>query len=116
MQSLCSENESLLRFIDIIRLVSIMEESLDNGTTLAGYLFSRLRQLGVGSVFGVPGDYNLALLDYVEPAGLRWVGNCNELNAAYAADGYSRIKGIYALIGKFQSKGLIHDCKESVLL
>lgn len=66
--------------------------------TLAEYLFSRLRQLGIGAIHGVPGDYNLELLDYVEPAGLLWVGNANELNAAYATDGYARIKGIGALI------------------
>ncbi|ETS79637.1 hypothetical protein PFICI_09490 [Pestalotiopsis fici W106-1] len=68
---------------------------------LAEYLFQRLRQLGVESIHGVPGDYNLSLLDFVEPAGLRWVGNVNELNAAYAADGYARIKGISALITTF---------------
>ena len=60
---------------------------------LAIYLFTRLRHLGVDSVFGLPGDYNLKLLDHIEPSGLRWVGNCNELNAGYAADGYARIKG-----------------------
>ena len=54
---------------------------------LAEYLFTRLKQLGVGSVHGVPGDYNLTLLDHVEPSGIHWVGNCNELNAGYAADG-----------------------------
>lgn len=68
---------------------------------LAKYLFTRLRQLGVGSVHGVPGDYNLTLLDHVEPAGLHWVGNCNELNAGYATDGYARIKGIGALVTTF---------------
>lgn len=68
---------------------------------LADYLFTRLRQLGVGSVHGVPGDFNLTLLDYVEPAGLNWVGNANELNAAYAADGYSRIKGLGAIVTTF---------------
>ena len=68
---------------------------------LAEYLFERLRQLGVGSIHGVPGDYNLTLLDYVEPAGLHWVGNCNELNAGYAADGYARVKGIGALVTTF---------------
>ncbi|KAJ5238306.1 Thiamine pyrophosphate enzyme C-terminal TPP-binding [Penicillium chermesinum] len=68
---------------------------------LADYLFTRLRQLGVQSIFGVPGDYNLRLLDYVVPAGLHWVGNCNELNAAYAADGYARINGLSALITTF---------------
>ncbi|EWY80938.1 pyruvate decarboxylase [Fusarium oxysporum NRRL 32931] len=68
---------------------------------LADYLFTRLHQLGVRSVHGVPGDYNLALLDHVEPCGLRWVGNTNELNAAYAADGYSKTKGIAAIITTF---------------
>lgn len=68
---------------------------------LAEYLFTRLKQLGVGAVHGVPGDYNLTLLDYVEPSGLQWVGNCNELNAAYAADGYARINGLGALITTF---------------
>lgn len=38
-----------------------------------------------------PGDFNLDLLDYVEPSGLLWAGNANELNAGYAADvGFSR--------------------------
>ncbi|KIW30562.1 uncharacterized protein PV07_06299 [Cladophialophora immunda] len=67
-------------------------------TTVAEYLFTRLRQLGVGAVHGVPGDYNLRLLDYVVPSGLLWVGNANELNAGYATDGYARIKGIGALV------------------
>lgn len=68
---------------------------------LADYLFVRLTQLGVQSMFGVPGDYNLRLLDFVVPAGLHWVGNCNELNAAYSADGYARINGLSALITTF---------------
>lgn len=59
------------------------------------YIFKRLLSIDTKSVFGVPGDFNLSLLEYlyspsVESAGLRWVGTCNELNAAYAADGYSR--------------------------
>ncbi|KAJ9655313.1 hypothetical protein H2198_005768 [Neophaeococcomyces mojaviensis] len=74
-----------------------MSEQID----LAEYLFTRLRQLGVESIHGVPGDYNLQALDYIEPAGISWVGNANELNAGYAADGYGRIKGISALITAF---------------
>lgn len=61
---------------------------------LIRYIFARLHGLGVRSVFGVPGDYNLTALDFLEDAGLKWVGNCNELNAGYAADGYGRIKGL----------------------
>jgi hypothetical protein len=48
---------------------------------LVHYLFTRLRQIGIDSVHGVPGDYNLVSLDYLEPAGLRWIGDANELNA-----------------------------------
>ncbi|OAG37541.1 hypothetical protein AYO21_08273 [Fonsecaea monophora] len=68
---------------------------------LAEYLFRRIRQVGIKSVHGVPGDYNLTALDYIEPAGLDWVGNANELNAGYAADGYARIRGVSALVTAF---------------
>ncbi len=74
---------------------------MSSNIDLAEYLFKRLYQLGVRGIHGVPGDYNLTALDYIEPAGLDWVGNCNELNAGYAADGYARIKGIGALVTAF---------------
>ena len=62
-------------------------------TTVGGYLGRRLEQLGVGHLFGLPGDFNLALLDEVLAAtDLRWVGSSNELNAGYAADGYARLR------------------------
>ncbi|CAI4449873.1 CIH_collapsed_G0018000.mRNA.1.CDS.1 [Saccharomyces cerevisiae] len=65
--------------------------------TLGKYLFERLKQVNVNTIFGLPGDFNLSLLDKIyEVDGLRWAGNANELNAAYAADGYARIKGSYA--------------------
>jgi pyruvate decarboxylase len=61
--------------------------------TIADYLLERLAELGVGTMFGVPGDFNLGFLDYVEDhPTIQWAGNCNELNAAYAADGYARVK------------------------
>lgn len=70
--------------------------------TLGRYLFERLNQLKVQTIFGLPGDFNLALLDKVyEVEGMRWAGNANELNAAYAADGYSRIKGLACLVTTF---------------
>lgn len=63
--------------------------------SLGYYLFARLHQLGLGSIFGVPGDYNLTLLDKIEDVdGLTWKGCANELNASYAVDGYSRVKGV----------------------
>ncbi|KAJ3543631.1 hypothetical protein NM208_g3470 [Fusarium decemcellulare] len=68
---------------------------------LAQYLWMRLAELGLRSVHGVPGDYNLTVLDYLDSNGLRWVGNANELCSGYAADGYARIKGIGALVTSF---------------
>ncbi|KAL6856630.1 pyruvate decarboxylase [Trichoderma novae-zelandiae] len=68
---------------------------------LAEYILRRLVQLGLGSVQGVPGDYNLTILDYLKPLGLCWAGNANELNSGYAADGYARIKGIAAVITSY---------------
>jgi len=61
---------------------------------LADYIIERFKQAGVKQVFGVPGDYQLELLDYFErDPKIEWVGNANELGAAYAADGYARVKG-----------------------
>ncbi|OJK05184.1 hypothetical protein ASPACDRAFT_1862205 [Aspergillus aculeatus ATCC 16872] len=79
----------------------IVTRELKKPITVAEYLFHRLHEVGVRSVHGVPGDYNLAALDYLPKCGLNWVGNCNELNAGYAADGYARVNGISALITTF---------------
>jgi TPP-dependent 2-oxoacid decarboxylase len=64
--------------------------------TVAGYLLTRLKEIGVDHLFGVPGDFVLAFLNQVLKSDLKYVGTCNELNAAYAADGYARILGIGA--------------------
>lgn len=70
--------------------------------TLGRYLFERLHQLEVNTIFGLPGDFNLKLLDYIyEVPSMKWAGNANELNAAYAADGYSRIKRLACLVTTF---------------
>ena len=66
------------------------------------YLLRRIRELGCKTVQGLPGmslgsnkevtriigDFNLGFLDLIKLVdGLKWNGNCNELNAAYSADG-----------------------------
>lgn len=61
-------------------------------TTVGRYLAVRLRQLGCHHVFGLPGDFNLNLLDELLADGaIEWMGSANELNASYAADGYARV-------------------------
>ena len=68
-------------------------------TTIAEYITTRLDQLQVYPIFGVAGDYLLTFLDYIEQhPRLQWVGNTNELNASYAADGYSRVSEDYLLL------------------
>jgi TPP-dependent 2-oxoacid decarboxylase len=74
----------------------------DSPYTIGDYLLDRLAELGVTDVFGVPGDYNLEFLDHiVAHPQLRWVGNANELNAGYAADGYGRLRGLSAVVTTF---------------
>jgi len=66
------------------------------------YLLHRLQQAGIRHLFGVPGDYNLQFLDSViAHPDIAWVGCANELNAAYAADGYGRCNGAAALLTTF---------------
>jgi len=66
---------------------------------IGDYLLTRLWECGIDVLFGVPGDFNLPLLEELrEREEMRWVGNCNELNAAYAADGYARMNGAGALV------------------
>ncbi len=67
--------------------------------TVTHYLLERLAQIGIRHLFGVPGDYNLLFLEHViEHQEITWVGCANELNAAYAADGYARCQPAGALL------------------
>src|SRR3984957_8520168 len=66
--------------------------------TVIQYVLSRLHDIGVDHVFGVTGDYSFPINDAIcKDSRINWVGCCNELDAAYAADGYARIKGVGAL-------------------
>lgn len=70
--------------------------------TVVEYMLNRLYDLGISDVFGVAGDYAFPIEDTICNSNyMRWIGNCNELNAAYAADGYARIKGMAALSTTF---------------
>jgi indolepyruvate decarboxylase len=67
--------------------------------TIGDFLLRRLEEAGLRHLFGVPGDYNLELLQQLHDAGrLKWIGTCSELNASYAADGYARLAGLGALL------------------
>lgn len=65
-----------------------------SGITVAEYLLARLKEIGVDHLFGVQGDFALGFFNQALKSELKYVGTCNELNTAYAADGYARIRGI----------------------
>jgi len=70
--------------------------------TVMDHILDRLSALGVRHLFGMPGDYNLRVLDrVVAHPRVDWVGTANELSAAYAADGYGRANGFGALLTTF---------------
>jgi alpha-keto-acid decarboxylase len=80
----------------------VTDAATDPVYTVGDYLLDRLAELGVSEIFGVPGDYNLEFLDHiVAHRVIRWVGNANELNAGYAADGYGRLRGMSAVVTTF---------------
>ena len=63
-------------------------------TSVIDYIVQRLADEGITDCFGVPGDYAFPVCDAVDRnPNIRWVGCSNELNAAYAADGYARVRG-----------------------
>ena len=74
--------------------------------TVSSYIISRLQEIGIKHVFGVPGDYVLDFLDEIVTSPIQWVGTCNELNAGYAADGYARLNGAGAAVVTYGVGGL----------
>jgi glyoxylate carboligase len=66
--------------------------------TVIEHVLSRLQAIGITDIFGVPGDYAFPVNDAIcNHPDMNWIGCSNELNAAYAADGYARVKGVSAL-------------------
>lgn len=63
-----------------LTMVDIRTSALKSPVDVAEYLFTRLHQMGIESIHGVPGDYNLVALDYISQQGMKFVGNVNELN------------------------------------
>src|SRR5262245_54911915 len=76
-----------------------MSSSASRRMKIGDFLLRRLKEAGVRHLFGVPGDYNLEMLQQLQDSGAqKWIGTCSELNASYAADGYARLNGLGALL------------------
>ena len=58
-----------------------MATTNSQGITVSEYLLKRLYEIGIRDIIGVPGDFNLTFLNYVEDdKRLKWIGSSNELN------------------------------------
>ncbi|EMG50093.1 ARO10 Transaminated amino acid decarboxylase [Candida maltosa Xu316] len=83
--------------------------NIPNQIALGEYIFYRISQANpkLKTIFGIPGDFNVDLLEHVyspiiTDQNIKLVNTCNELNGAYAADGYSRaIGGLSVFISTF---------------
>ena len=62
--------------------------------TVGEYLISRLHKLGVGHVFGIPGDYVLGFYDLLASSPLKTIVTADEQGAGFAADAYARMRGL----------------------
>src|SRR5947209_687564 len=75
------------------------EHPMSKQLTVADYIVQRLAREGITDCFGVPGDFAFKLNDAVARSeAIRWIGCSNELDAAYAADGYARVRGCSMLM------------------
>src|SRR6202167_2000667 len=71
-----------------------MEYPMNERPTVADYIVRRLAREGITDCFGVAGDFAFKLDDAIARSEvIRWIGCSNELDAAYAADGYARVRG-----------------------
>jgi TPP-dependent 2-oxoacid decarboxylase len=70
------------------------ESRAEQVSTIGGYLIERLRALGVGHVFGIPGDYVLGFYDQLVASDLKVIITCDEQGAGFAADAYARVRGL----------------------
>ena len=67
---------------------------MKQAATIGEYLIERLRALGVGHVFGIPGDYALGFYEMLLHSELKLVTTCDEQGAGFAADAYARLRGL----------------------
>ena len=67
---------------------------MDIPDSIGTVLLDRLHKLGLRHIFGIPGDYVLALYQLLEQSPIQHIGTTREDSAGFAADAYARIHGI----------------------
>lgn len=62
--------------------------------TVGSFLFDYLYNKGVRHVFGIPGDFALPTIKWLEQSKLDFITMTHEPSVGFAADGYARINGL----------------------
>src|SRR5687768_9545096 len=82
------------------------DERSGNGVSIGKYLIRRLQDYGIGTVFGIPGDYVLSFYSMLEKSPIQVVGCTREDCAGFAADCYARVHGMGAVCVTYCVGGL----------
>lgn len=78
----------------------------NGGLSIGQYVIQRLKDYGIETVFGIPGDYVLSFYSMLEQSPIRVVGCTREDCAGFAADAYARINGMGAVCVTYCVGGL----------
>lgn len=76
-----------------------------HNTPIGQYVLEALYQRGVHHIFGVPGDFTISLCAAIEQSAIEFIVCRNELNAAYAAEGYARAVGLGVVTATYDVGG-----------
>jgi len=74
--------------------------------SIGNYLIKRISELGVGHVFGIPGDYVLSFFHMLEESPLEVIITCDEQGAGFAANAYAQMKGLGVVCATYGVGGL----------
>lgn len=73
---------------------------------LADYIFKRIKDAGIDTTFGIPGDFVLPLYAAQEKSGLKTVVMTHEPSVGFAADAYGRLRGLGVALVTYGAGGL----------
>lgn len=74
-----------------------MDGEISNSKNVGEYLIERLVDNGINHIFGVPGDFVLGFYNQLSNSKVKVINMSDEQGAGFAADAYSRIKGLGAV-------------------
>ena len=92
--------------ITAVRPLRPAPPSAETGLSIGEYLIRRLRDYGIGHVFGIPGDYILQFYSMLDRSPIEVVTTTREDCAGFAADAYARVHGMGAVCVTYCVGGL----------